>query len=49
MKNCIVLTLTCCGSLFAGITTTPEPASIGLMAVGVGALGYFGWRKSRKK
>ena len=31
------------------ISTVPEPATIGLVATGVGVLGTFAWIKSRKK
>lgn len=28
---------------------TPEPATIGLMAVGMAGIGYSAWRQKRKK
>lgn len=31
------------------IATVPEPATMGLVATGIGALGVFAWIKSRKK
>jgi hypothetical protein len=31
------------------ISTVPEPATMGLVATGVGVLGVFAWIKARKK
>lgn len=32
-----------------GGSPVPEPATIGLMGVGIAAIGFAAWRKNRKK
>jgi hypothetical protein len=53
MKQLVIIAIctgaTLCAQSTGPVAVTPEPASIGLMAVGFAAIGYGAWRQKRKK
>ena len=51
VAQAVVLLVVAAVPAYAGVTMSPvpEPATIGLVATGIGVLGTFAWIKSRKK
>jgi hypothetical protein len=45
----VLLVVVAVPAFAGGVVVTPEPATIGLVATGVGAVGAFAWWRKRRR
>jgi hypothetical protein len=50
IKDCLLSLVVFSSLAFAGVNpvATPEPASIGMMAVGLGGVAFVAWKRRRR-